>query len=176
MYCHLPLCATRCGLRVRRSEESDSGSDQPNERPAVLLQAAPAAQAATLHAMAVPRMSFAAWLKKRRKPPKRFPFPQGRHAQGTCAPCVFHATRGCARGRRCRYCHHDHSPVWVQDRPRSSTREMIKKRLPLLLQSENLDQAEAEANAMACRHHFARQVLENLLALQTSPNLDGHPN
>ena len=54
--------------------------------------------------------------------------------------------------------------------------EAIAFRLEAVASLTCKDQAEAEANAMACRHHFARQVLENLLALQTSPNLDGHPN
>merc|ERR1712087_347451 len=65
------------------------------------------------------------------------------HAAGTCRPCAFLYTRGCANGKTCQFCHVC-PPGEKKRRQREKFQNLKKERLP----ADMSEHAEAQAGSM----------------------------
>eukprot|EP00438_Fugacium_kawagutii_P030961 Skav228895 [mRNA] locus=scaffold194:382658:382987:+ [translate_table: standard] len=85
---------------------------------------------------------------------------------GHCDPCVmFFSTRGCAKGDRCAFCHHQFAhaaqgPVRPRRLRRSKMKETILLQIATVVDQEELHSTLQES---ARRHPYMRTVIEQYL-------------
>eukprot|EP00435_Cladocopium_sp_Y103_P008117 s647_g2.t1 len=95
--------------------------------------------------------------------------PQGRHEDGTCAPCVFFPHGCCVKGDECSYCHETHrKPTIPPYRLRKATRDFLKRHVAATL--TDIDHHE-KWNQSAYRHAFARQLIWHILDAERKRSL-----